>query len=456
LREMVNVIFIFVLWRLLYYFPTVPKFRSGHEPHFVVFLSLAILLSTTAQMWLLNLGIPIHMITRSMLCLIFIAAIVWISSLARVTLTSGLKGLLTRVNIYLIIDFTVMLALSFFLARQGVYENDLLEYVGVANQLSGQPKFGLFFDSYPLTETSWIQPLYAPSTHNPFFHTLLMMTLNSALPLESLFFTALLMVYMIVELSFGKKSRLFGYFIVLSVPLFSFAIVGFYVDIPRLALLASALYLLAHSPNIIPPVTLCIIFALTLSVHSLGIVCAFVISIIIVVQKRFEFSFPFIFKSLPLMILSISLFSPQYILNILRFGSPFQDSTPIMDLPEVRWELDLITRREIAEFGDRMLNGVFSPIFHFDLYGMIFLLSILLCILNLRAVSSAIFSRDLQLASVHLLFVLIYFAVNFVSAVLGMDSLIKNFRYQLTYLPSVLVLLTLYFRKLHCTERRIS
>lgn len=407
----------------------------------------AISLVITSEMWLLNLGLTTNHIRR-----FFIQPLILTLGFLKVYLHSrsaevksfkapqlSFTSNLRAVMFSCLSGFFVLVVYS-----MRAYENDLLEYISVSRFLSNNHDFLLFINRYPLNETDWTYPVYAPSSHNPFFHTMLMFSLSSSIDWLAL---SLLFVFFCLALlsmsTFDKSTLLYTFLFFISTPLLVFATIGFYIDVPRLAFLSLGLRILVQNVESLKIQHMTAIVILVLSVHSLGIVSLVAILLITLFCATLPNTVSGWTRLVGYSFLASLFFVPQFFINIYRYGLPFQDSSPIQELNWIAWESDLLERRELYTSWLRLRNGVLSPLFEISLFGLIPILLLLIFLILLTTRHGRIFFES-RWVQIHSLFLLTYFLITLISAALGFDSLIKNLRYQLTYWPSFFAILSFY------------
>jgi hypothetical protein len=318
-----------------------------------------------------------------------------------------------------------------------VYENDALEYIGIAQIL--QQNNSLV--GYPPIETSWLESLYAPSTHPPYFHIFLALFTSGSENIVGLRFLLIgLFVGMAIVL-LDRRQYTYGLLIICGVPLIIFGIQGLSVEIFRLPFFASGLVLFLYSKPFTKALYQCYryIFALAMmiSTHSLGLLMGvLVLSTSFLVMRDFRK----LLLSLIAFLVSIVLVAPQYIANTIRFGTPVQDSSPILDLAQIAFFEDLKIRRQISTFSEVLVNGSFRPMIDFSLFGFAFaigtLLSFIFVFRNLKSLNRT------PLVSISALLVITFTLLQFFSSIAGIELLIKNVRYALSIFPCILVVVT--------------
>jgi hypothetical protein len=322
-----------------------------------------------------------------------------------------------------------------------VYENDALEYFGISRQII----YDNSLENYPPITTSWDRSLYAPSTHPPYFHIFFSLFAPSNGSWIGLRFILLLMTLGMVLVLLHRDQYVLGILIVLSLPIYIFGIQGLSIETFRLPLFASGLILILKQslPDRLMSNFLrnSLGLAMMISTHSLGLLMSLLTIVACLI----------VFKNLRMLILqviglilSVAFVAPQYILNTLKFGSPVQDSSPILDLPLIAFYDDLRTRRQISTFSDMLINGSIRPFIDFSLFGFVFtvglLLSLNFVLRNYRSLEGN------PLLSVCAIIVLLFVFLQIASSILGVELLVKNVRYALSIFPCLLVVIVEHLR----------
>jgi hypothetical protein len=317
-----------------------------------------------------------------------------------------------------------------------VYENDALEYFGISRQIIADNSL----ENYPPTVSDWEDSLYAPSTHPPYFHIFMSLFAPSIGSWIGLRLILLLMSLGMVLVLLRRDQYVMGFLVALSLPILIFGIQGLSIESFRLPFFASGLILIlkqsADERFIRDFLRNTLGLAMMISTHSLGLLMSsLTIAACFIVLRNF--------RTLTIqicgLIFSIACVAPQYISNTIQFGSPVQDSSPILDLPQIAFYDDLRTRRQISTFNDMLINGSMRPLIDFSLFGFVFAVGVLL---SLRFVWKNPSSLDQNpLLSVSALIVLLFVFLQMTSSLLGVELLVKNVRYALSIFPCLLVVI---------------
>jgi hypothetical protein len=317
------------------------------------------------------------------------------------------------------------------------FENDSLEYFRAGVELVSAGNLS----NYPLINNSDFG-LYLPSSHPPTFHLFL--------GLVNQLFGGILLVKVITVMFFlaiiAPPLNLIAnpYVYVLcfiSVPLFVFSTFTYPMDVIRMGVYWVAFSLLfiqqkSQEFNLIRTV---FILSVVSSTHSIGLLLQLIMILILYWKYHFKLlSFTLFF------IIFFVLMSPQYLRNFFQTGNFISDNWTSSPSLAPMIMKDLLERREIEGFPNVLTNGLFSPIFHPRFFGFVF--SILLVQIFLFVIRS--FQEKLVVLSPNFLMLLMYFAIASTFTFLGDLNLVKNFRYPLTILPNVILLIfTLDYRK---------
>jgi hypothetical protein len=333
--------------------------------------------------------------------------------------------------------FVIFLVILFlFIAILPLFENDSLEYFAISRYIVADNSLS----SYPPLESTWLDSLYAPSTHPPFFHLLFAVFVDTS---GNLFFLKLILFVgflAMISILVGDKNFGYGFLVAISTPLFMFSIQSLNIELFRFSLFASGLALIV-SNNIEEFsfrffLRLFLGFGLILSPHSLGLLMAFLVFVSI---NLFWKNWKYFSFSLVIFMISFCVVTPQYLLNTLTFGFPIQDSSPIMSLAQIDFERDLRFRRELLSLGDMLVNGAFRSLMDFALFGLVFLLGLILSCMYF--VQNGLSRRGDLIVSVSSLVIIFFTIVELISGLLGVDLLIKNVRYATSILPCIIVVI---------------
>jgi hypothetical protein len=317
------------------------------------------------------------------------------------------------------------------------FENDSLEYFRAGVELVSAGDLS----NYPLINNSDFG-LYLPSSHPPTFHLFL--------GLVNQLFGGILLVKVITVMFFlaivAPPSNLIAnpYVYVLcflSVPLFVFSTFTYPMDVIRMGVYWVAFSLLfiqqkSQEFNLIRTV---FILSVVSSTHSIGLLLQLIMILILYWKYHFKsLSFTFLF------IIFFVLMSPQYLRNFFQTENFISDNWTSSPSLAPMIMKDLLERREIEGFPNILTNGLFSPVFHPRFFGFVF--SILLVQIIIFVIRN--FQEKLVVLSPNFLMLLMYFAIASTFTFLGDFNLVKNFRYPLTILPNVILLIfTLDYRK---------
>ena len=317
-----------------------------------------------------------------------------------------------------------------------VYENDALEYFGISRQILSDDSL----KSYPPIRTNWTESLYAPSTHPPYFHILFALFAPSYGSLIGLRLILLCMCVGMVLILLDRSHYNHGFLVATSLPILIFGIQGLSIESFRLPFFASGLVILLQSKRNVEFYRLfmrsSLSFGMMISTHSLGLLMSLLsLFAMLVVFREIRTS---TIHALALLA-SIACVAPQYIYNTLRFGSPIQDSSPILDLPQIAFYEDLKIRRQISTLPDMLINGSLRPILDYSLFGFIFTAGLTLSLMHLLK-NFRILSQT-PLLSISATIIVLFTLLQIGSSIFGIELLVKNVRYGLSIFPCILFVL---------------
>jgi hypothetical protein len=312
-----------------------------------------------------------------------------------------------------------------------VYENDTLEYFGVAGQIK---EFGLV--NYPPINTTAEESLYAPSTHPPYFHLLISTTWEPGSNLLLFKFVYALFLIALLRLLSGHSRFIYSTILFFSIPICVFGFIGLHIDVFRLTFFTLGFHILMEvfqkerfdwRLNVVVATS----SGLIVAPHSLGLVMLSLVMASIVIVKR-----KFFVLQLGSMLIGVAVFAPQYLLNTLNFGLPFRDGSVIQSMAALGFEMDLEQRRGLGSLVEKIFNGSLRGLFDFTLFGLVILLATFLAFKGLRLNHESLNSRIGVLCIMQLGFILI----EILSALFGLNILIKNVRYYESIVPiSILI-----------------
>jgi len=337
---------------------------------------------------------------------------------------------LEKIFVFLVAIIWVMVSTLY------VYENDALEYFAISREILSYNSL----ESYPPIRTDWKNSLYAPSTHPPFFHILMALFAPNADFLIGLRLILLIMCVGMVLILLNRNQFAYGFLVVASLPILIFGIQGLSIESFRLPFFASGLLIMIQGNYtdkfFIQFPRAFFGLAMMISTHSLGLLMGLLSIAAIYIVFRQVRTLLIHFTGL---FFSILFFAPQYISNTIKFGSPVQDSSPILDLPGIAFYEDLKIRRQISTIPDMLVNGSLRPLIDFSLFGFVFAVGLLIS-LTFISKNYRMLSRT-PLLSVSAVIVILFTTLQIGSSVLGLELLVKNVRYAVSIFPCVLILI---------------
>jgi hypothetical protein len=318
-------------------------------------------------------------------------------------------------------------------------EPDALEYVSVARYIL---RAGTL-DVYPVTVADPVTGLFVPSSHPPAFHMSLIFGFvlageGTLLPVRlfSLFYGAVIVWLVDQALSaYAPSVRLTAVFLILATPLLVHMTVSYNTDAMRIAAFVAAAVAVARvleRPTRASITLAGVVVGLSLFSHSIGLLSLVFACASIVLSMRNQPKVAFQTVATLTLIASV-VGGWQYLLNTLQTGLPIGDSTPVLELSSLAYDLDVRLRRDLATAIDVVLFGVLRAFTEPVLFGITFWLGAVGAIRLLRSSPSAI-------AIVSALSLALFFALTLATVVAGSDLIVKNPRYVLTLAPICAIL----------------
>jgi hypothetical protein len=314
-----------------------------------------------------------------------------------------------------------------------IYENDTLEYIGVARQLD----LSSFLLNYPPIHATYSHPLYASSSHPLIFHFLIMLVL----PLNSGLFTFKILISLLVFWTFKAMGSLkyYSFFIVCTSQLYVTTFIGNHIDPLRLLAVVIAVQLIVswlENDSKIFAVFLGIF--LPCSVHSSGLLLSlcFLVALFTLSPQKF---LTLISKkrNILLLFIVILLFCNQYLINFISQGFFVSDSTELLNMDLLHYNYYVGSMRYMTSFWETFLNSFLGSFVNFSYYGVSFLLAAISLFAHKKGFwtksLSYIFLRNTLYA---------FFLIFFVTICFGIDVLSKSPRYPLMMIPIAALLFT--------------
>ena len=337
----------------------------------------------------------------------------------------------------MIVGFAVVILITIFSPIVG---NDQFEYFAVAEIWAEK---GL--KSYPPNFGSLNGLIVAPSSHPTAFHTLIAALFLPGLPvLFHIVYIAIFATTLLYISGFMPQPALYiaafigcpiflSQFMSRSIdPLWlSGLMVGGLVLYIQCYLLTENKYQLSRVRIFLIMISSGIAITLMVGFHSIGLVAAMLLCGSLILWCRF--SMRLITMLCFAIIISIPFFS-QYILNMFQYGSPVQDSAPVLDLVELGFYSDLRLRRGLNSNWEGIWVGAlrgFSDFVYFGVIPWLALLSGSLLLKHKNRQGSVRFGGfQFLVGGLTILFfiVTVLFQINLV---------VKNIRYWQLVLPSM-------------------
>lgn len=348
-------------------------------------------------------------------------------------------------NIYRKIDLSIVwimaVSLIFIACAQilalPMMENDSLEYMAVARHIFESGTISV----YPVVESASKTGLFAPSSHPPAYHMMLVWaytftgvdTFVGARLLSLFHLLGTICLLRLALINSNNFTLAAAIILLLGTPLYMSMVVGYHVDGLRLmAFFAAAISIawLVEHPTRKIAVFAGIVVGFAAYTHSIGLlVVPFAcLACLLLVPEKLQFRI-----KLCIVICSIAALvgGLQYIRNIWLFGVPLQDTTPVWEMAQIDFLSDLRYRRDLLSFEDKLVFGMFRSFVETHIFGALFWL------LGVVALRACMYRSFTILEKVCLLWVCSFFAIALLTISLGSELVVKNARYVLTLAPLV-------------------
>ena len=343
-----------------------------------------------------------------------------------------------------------------------VYANDPLEYFTVARAIfENQRLTGI----YPLLSEDIASGFYAPWTHPPGF----VLTLAWAFVVQGsadeagvakliniFYLFAMLAIVFAWSNSAKKQLGLMAALLLMISPLIINETFEHHVDVGRIGLWTASLCLTTiwlTSANFKFTIFLGVLVGLLMFVHSTGILFWALFIGLLIFLRDIPFTTRFLHSAL-LVVISLCFVLYDYYTSYINLGYFIGDSIKIWQIPELGIVEYLNEQRGITSLSDKVSAGIINPLYQTSLYGYSNLAAVLMILGYLAhiAISSAFnFKRVIRhvrspdYLNVYFLLNTGFFAIVFLSAVIDINTLVKNPRYliSMTALQCIFAVLVL-------------
>jgi hypothetical protein len=365
--------------------------------------------------------------------------------------------LIALIGVFSIGTVCVLAAQLFFLP---IHANDPLEYMQLGRA---------FFESraaeiYPIRSSDSDYGFLAPWTHPPVYGFLITFAyflqgsseIAGAAKFIGLWFgcsTAMLCGALIYSYEKRPSLRsLVAPLFIITVPIFFQLIQSAHIDAMRIATFTAAfsfMHLAVRHEETRWFFVASIAAGSAVVSHSIGILTPFLVGPLILVLGWREVRT--VCARVGLFAIGVMVIgSPHYLRNVHIFGGPIQDSIPVWEIPDLGVARFLEVSRGLDTLVDRFFHGVFMPVTRPEYFGWVPALALSAALFYVLYLFICARRRDgeesqhepiaaclpAQLVVVNFIF----FALLFVSVVLGSELAIKNARYLLTTTPLLVVL----------------
>lgn len=340
-------------------------------------------------------------------------------------------------------------------ASLAVMANDALEYAAVAKYILREGSLV----SYPMIEADPQTGLFAPSSHPPAYHMLLVwgFSLGGTESMAPLRITALFFIlaisFLMMRILRQTNYPALGVCLLFATPLFVGGAVSYHIDTMRITAFTAACAMAVgfiREPSWRQAVLTGYALGLALYAHSIGLLVFPLIGIAFLVLTELPLVRKVQLGTLCCLV-AVGVGGLQYFGNLAQFGAPLQDSSPVFDMAEVDYASDMRARRDLVAGFDRTFFGVLRAFFEPAIFGLTFWAGLF---------AAAIIVRHWRTTGLtertFLIVVAGYFVLNAVSAALGSDLMIKNSRYVMTLTPLVACLAAFAVARPMTSSRELS
>jgi len=358
-------------------------------------------------------------------------------------LNSTVRGVKLRLDLFSAFLLFVGLILAIVAISIPYFENDSLEYLRGGIDIISNGNLA----NYPFLEKS-NSDIYLPSSHPPTFHLFLGLINETFRGIALVKVITIVFFLAIIAPPLKSIANPFLYVLCfLSVPLFVFSTFTYPMDIMRIGVywIAFSLLFNLQKDGSFHLIRSTFILSTVCSVHSLGLLMALIMLLILYWKDRF--SIP---RFITLFMIFSIVFGAQYVRNFFQSGSLVADTWTTSKFLSSLIMKDLLARRELDNVSDIITNGLGAPIFHPRFFGFVFTILLLQIIFFKLRISLEKHSPF----SLNLVMLLMYFSIALFFTLIGDINLIKNFRYPLTVLPNVIfcIFTFRYPKRLHVSK----
>jgi hypothetical protein len=353
-----------------------------------------------------------------------------------------------------------------------VMANDPLEYFSVARVIYETKALS---GVYPLVDTSLSNGFYAPWTHPPGFVLQLVLGFlmqgtaeyaGAAKVLNAYVFAAFMaLVYVWAGGGVRWRGLVAALFLPLT-PLLFHEVYEIHIDVVRIGIWTAAFLLLPtwfRSLRLRDSLALGVVVGLAMFVHSIGLLFwALFLGLVLVLRTGRPATV--LVQSAVAVLAALLVVLPDYLQNLALYGRVIGDSTPLWEIEELKLPEFVYEQRGLITVGDRIRNGVLA-VFGPTYFGRAQLLALLLIVAFIgvaiwrtggripRMIGR--FRRPLDL-NVWMLAFLGFIGVLVLSALLGIELVIKNQRYLMTMAGLAPILLVAIADFLLVAARRVG
>jgi 4-amino-4-deoxy-L-arabinose transferase-like glycosyltransferase len=312
-------------------------------------------------------------------------------------------------------------------------ENDALEYVAVARRIMSSGSLS----GYPLMRADAASGLYFPSFHPPGFVLATAWALQSVpapsiVPLRVLCLVSALgtaaVCGLLAERAWPQSGALAA-ILLLTTPLWAAMVVAYNADAVRIGAVTAALAAIVvavERPSRATLIGAALLTAVALWSHSTALIVP-AIGVLAIIANRP--SRDRVFAAVGFVGLASAVGGVWYLINWIRFGLPVGDVWPAMTWSFLHYLDELHLRRGLDSAAGVALNGVLRAWTEPASFNALFWLALIAVLVASRRLLRPVAAQVALVALVG------FFAATAITAIAGMDLVIKNPRYVMTLAP---------------------
>jgi len=336
-----------------------------------------------------------------------------------------------------------------------IFGNDPSEYAQAARLIAQERDISI----YPFVDSSKFGGFYSPLTHPLGYINLMTFGYMLQGSTDSAGIIKMINPYFVIASviaiwSFAaRKIALAGpiaALILISTPLYFEVSAKAHIDTMRIytyMVAFFALYYHIKKPNFVTAIIVGLAVGMAHFTHSIGILTLPILIPIYLIVSGLSLKRTFLYLG-TIIIIGLALIAPRWSINLATFGSIVADQVKVWSIPEVYFDEYLAAVRQLTTPLDKVFYGILKGFSYPEQFGLsyyIFALVVFWLVIKTRVHKNIklIWQKKLFIKPdvvVFSLWVLAgYYGIVSLSAVLGMDLIIKNARYLLTVQPFIAI-----------------